>query len=142
MSDSRDPRSLRELAALTEGLRPDDALSDEVLLAAAAEATRDLDTGSGFDSALMDAVQLEHLARRTEGLGPHARLTDEVMARIAADAEAPRSSAPWPGLLRSGRAALVAAAAIAATTVLYAGYVETTFDSDVIANVDAIEVGE
>lgn len=145
MSDPHDSKRLRALAAMTEGLEPEAALEDAVLLAAAAEATSDLDPGAAFDAAVLDSVEVERLAQRTDDLAPDAAITDAVMARIgsqvAGEAE-PRSSSTWPGVVRSARAALVAAAAIAAGTVLYAGYVESTFDSDVMANVDVVEVGD
>lgn len=146
MSDARDSKRLKELAAMTEGLHPDEALAEDVLLAAAAEATREMDASPAFDSAVMAAVEVERLAQQTDDLAPDAALTDVVMSRIAdaapAEAEAPRSSSPWSGVVRSARAALVAAGAIAAGMVLYAGYVEVTFDSDVMANVDMVEVGD
>ncbi|MBL9021878.1 MAG: hypothetical protein JNL21_06735 [Myxococcales bacterium] len=140
MTDKLEEKRLEQLGASTDDLRPDDALDDAVLLAAAADATRLLDAGPGLDDQVLAAVALESLAQRTSALEPSGGFTDAVMRQL--QIEAPASSGAWPTFLRSGRAALVAAAAVAAGLVSYAGYVESMFDDDIMANVDSVEVGE
>ena len=140
MSDKHEDKHLARLAALTEDLRPDEALDDAVTLLTLAEATVDLDATADLTSGVMDAIEIEALAQRTASLEPGDTFVDAVMGQVKA--QAPASSGAWPALWRSGRAALVAAAAVAAGFVAYAGYVQSAFDSEVLANVDSIEVDE
>ena len=172
-------RSFDDLGERTAGLAPDDAITDAVLLRAAAEATSDLDADPALTDAIMARLDSETLAARSADLDADPALTDAIMARVELEALAaatadidaaralgdavmaalgaeaapapvtvvpattpPRSAGSWAQTLRSGRAALVAAVAVAASTVLYAGYVEDTLDSTAIASLGSVEAGE
>jgi hypothetical protein len=153
MSERDSHGRLADLAAATEALKPDASLTDDVLLAAFAESTRELSPAAALDEEVMLAAELDEHGRATSELEPSARFVDAVIEAVSREpgavvdsgtkaAPSSRSRIAPLSFIRSGRAALVAAASIAAGTILYAVHVEQAFDADVMASVDSVEAGE
>jgi hypothetical protein len=152
MSERDSQGRLADLAATTEALEPDASLTDDVLLAAFAESTRELAPAAALDEEVMLAAELDEHGRATSELEPSARFVDAVIEAVSREpgavdsgtkaAPSSRSRIAPLSFIRSGRAALVAAASIAAGTILYAVHVEQAFDADVMASVDSVEAGE
>jgi hypothetical protein len=150
LSDREDRENQERLAGIataTEDLAPEASLGDEVVLTAAREATSQIDAAGDVTDAVMLSIELDELGRRTDALAPSDAFTDAVLA--SAEAEAPPAtellqSSRWPSrtLIRSSRAALFAAAAVAAVSVGYATYVENRIDTDVLSSVAAVELDE
>ncbi len=145
--DRENQQRLAGIAAATEDLAPEASLGDEVALSAAREATSEIQAADDVTEAVMLSIELDELGRQTDSLAPSDRFTDAVLA--AAQAEPPPASellqsSRWPSmtLIRSSRAALFAAAAVAAVSVGYATYVENRIDSDVLSSVAAVELDE
>ena len=155
MSDrDRDTERLRALAEATEAIEPSaelalavmEALPDDVdeRLARAAAATADLDA----DPALGDAVMAEldpidgvlvRAARATADLAPEGDLAAAVL-RVVRPGPARHA---WPhAVVRSARAALVAASLAAAASVILSLYTQSELDADVMSAVDTVEDAE
>lgn len=155
----------RTMTAVRQADAADDPFAD--LWASIADRTDMIQPRAALTSRIMDAVQiaaaesragsdidpLERIAMRTARLDASPGFDDRVMKRVRSSARtssASRSdervgfagSATREGLARNGVRALFAAAAVAAAAMIYAGVSERNLDSDVLANMDPVDLGE
>jgi hypothetical protein len=120
----RDPE-LEALARATDGIRP----------------------GDGFTEAVMSEVDpLARAALGTNGIRPAEAFTDAMVEAATASGARAQSRfyrVGWAeGVLRSGRAAVALAAAVAAASVIVSTLQDRDLDSDVLASTDFVEVAE
>lgn len=153
MTDREDRENQDRLAGIataTEDLAPEASLADEVVLSASREATSGIEAPGDITDAVMLSIELDELGRKTDALAPSDGFVDAALLAVresndAAPVESilhPTSRWPARSLIRSGRAALFAAAAVAAVSVGYATYVENRIDTDVLSSVAAVELDE
>ena len=133
MPDHQDRNSpLDELARATDDLRPANAVVDAVMERVTASA------------ASSSPESLQTLAALTDELCPADGFADEVMRRVHA-VGAPRQAGGWfsaEGMVRSGRAALLVAAAVAAGFLVYGSYAERLLYGESMASVAPVEASE
>ena len=114
------------------------SLDPEARLAQLFEATAELEPSASFQVSLpgdSEASDIDTLFAKTESIAPADGFTDAIMGRVSKVQPLAR-----PGLLeglgRSGRTAFFAAAAVAAASVGFSLYSESSYDAHVIASAD------
>jgi hypothetical protein len=120
-----------QLGRATDDVRPEDGVVDAVMARVTAVA------------ASSSAEPLQALASLTAELCPDDGLADEVMRRVQTIPR--RNAGGWfsaEGMVRSGRAALLMAAAVAAGFLVYGSYAERQLYDDGVAAVAPVEASE
>ncbi len=121
MSDQHEDR-LKELAAETAELRPNDDFADAVVEAA-------------FDDDVNR--RLEAFAKATADLRPTNELPDAVLAKLG---DRPAPEALGSDIWRTGRVVVAGFAAAAAACIVWAAQAENAVDEQVIATFDVVEL--
>jgi hypothetical protein len=151
---------LEQLFGATADLEPTDAFVDAVMarihasesasldpearLAQLFEATADLAPSASFNVPLPDASHVDDidaLFAKTASLSPEDGFTDAIMGRVA-QVQPLAKPGFLEGLGRSSRTAFIAAAAVAAASVGFSFYSESSYDAGVIASVDLMDAGD
>ncbi|MBL8739494.1 MAG: hypothetical protein JNK04_00320 [Myxococcales bacterium] len=161
--DETDVDVLSNVLEKTAELEPTDAFVDSVMarvhasesasvdpeerLAQLFEATAAIAPTDAFQVSIPDHADAEErgdideLFAKTASLSPTDGFTDEIMGRVAKAAPLAK-----PGFLeivsRRSRTAFIAAAAVAAASVGFSIYSESSYDAHVVASVDLMEPGD
>jgi len=132
--------TIARLGRATTELAPHPALSEDIMSSVQAVSTTSGPRATGRSV----AQALEHGAKLTAELCPAQGLSDAVMLTVEgiATRAGRNGSISAEGITRSGRAALLVAAALAAVSLSSAAYIEHRLDRDVMAAVDPVEASE
>lgn len=158
MADSE--QNIEQLFGGTADLEPTDAFVDAVMarihasesasldpearLAQLFEATAELAPSAAFHVPLPEASNaddIDALFAKTEGISPAEGFTDAIMGRVS-KVQPLAKPGFLEGLGRSSRTAFFAAAAVAAASVGFSLYSESSYDAGVIASVDLMDAGD
>lgn len=120
------------------------SLDPEARLAQLFEATADLAPSDSFRvdlSGSSDADDIDALFAKTESIAPTDGFTDAIMGRVS-KVQPLAKPGFLEGLGRSSRTAFFAAAAVAAASVGFSLYSESSYDAGVIASADLMDAGD
>jgi hypothetical protein len=151
-------KNLERLFEATGELEPTDAFVDAVMarvhasesatldpeerLAQLFEATASIAPSDAFRVELGDrSDDIDTLFAKTESLAPSDGFTDAIMGRVSTALPLAKPGF-LEGLGRSSRTAFIAAAAVAAASVGFSLYSESSYDARVIATVDFSDAGD
>jgi hypothetical protein len=118
------------------------SLDPEARLAQLFEATAELQPSPSFQVPLpSEADDADRLFAKTASIAPADGFTDAIMGRVSKVQPLGRPGF-LEGLGRSSRTAFFAAAAVAAASVGFSLYSESSYDAGVIASVDLMDAGD